>query len=143
MGTLNIGIIGAILGFYGDNGKENGNYYIGAIYTLLIPFLGTLFIMCRIIIGIQKGAIISTTTQIGFWVGRIHSRHPSFKGTCPVLVETQVGAGFGACSPQSDSQRNGCDVNVDFVGHEDEAHNGAGTGEVGDTVTGAAGAVLV
>ena len=23
-----IGIIGHILGFYGDNGKENGNYYM-------------------------------------------------------------------------------------------------------------------
>ena len=32
--TLNIGIIGTILGFYGDNGKENGNYYIGVIYCL-------------------------------------------------------------------------------------------------------------
>ena len=31
LGTLNIGIIGTILGFYGDNGKENGNYYIGVI----------------------------------------------------------------------------------------------------------------
>ena len=26
-----IGIIGTILGFYGDNGKKNGNYYIGVI----------------------------------------------------------------------------------------------------------------
>ena len=25
LGTLNIRIIGTILGFYGDNGKENGN----------------------------------------------------------------------------------------------------------------------
>ena len=25
LGTLNIGIVGTILGFYGDNGKENGN----------------------------------------------------------------------------------------------------------------------
>ena len=38
LGTLNIGIIGAILGFYGDNGKENGNYSIRVIYTLLLPF---------------------------------------------------------------------------------------------------------
>ena len=111
--------------------------------TIILGLYIYIYPINRIIIGIQKGAIISTTTRIGFWVGRIHSRHPSFKGTCPVLVETQVGAGFGACSPQSDSQRNGCDVNVDFIGHEDEAHNGAGTGEVGDTVTGAAGAVLV
>ena len=36
LGTLNIGIIGTILGFYGDNGKENGNYYIGVTYTLLV-----------------------------------------------------------------------------------------------------------
>ena len=38
LGTLNMGIIGTILGFYGDNGKENGNYYIGVISTLLVPF---------------------------------------------------------------------------------------------------------
>ena len=57
-GTLNIGIIGTILGFYGDHGKENGNYYIGVIYTLVVPFWGTLNISCRIIIGIQKGTII-------------------------------------------------------------------------------------
>ena len=33
-----------MLGFYGDNGKENGNYYIGVIYTLLVPFclIGTI-----------------------------------------------------------------------------------------------------
>ena len=41
LGTLNIGVIGTILGFYGDNGKENGNYYIGVIYPIS-PFLGTL-----------------------------------------------------------------------------------------------------
>ena len=50
---------------------------------------------------------------------------------CPVLGETQVRAGYVACSPQSDSQRNGC------------SHNGAATGEIGDAVIGAAGAVLV
>ena len=38
LGTLNIGILGTILGLYGDNGKENGNDYIGVIYTLLISF---------------------------------------------------------------------------------------------------------
>ena len=37
-GTLKIGIIGTILGLYRENGKENGNYYIGVIYTLLVPF---------------------------------------------------------------------------------------------------------
>ena len=35
---LNIGIIGTILGFDGNNGKENGNYYSGVIYTLFVPF---------------------------------------------------------------------------------------------------------
>ena len=41
LGTLSIRIIGTILGFYGDNGKEHGDYYIGAIlyiYTLVVPF---------------------------------------------------------------------------------------------------------
>ena len=32
------------------------------------PFLGTLSIRCRIIIGIQKGTIILTTTRIRFRV---------------------------------------------------------------------------
>ena len=36
--VLYIGIIGTILGFYGDNGKENGNYYIGVIYNNIIVF---------------------------------------------------------------------------------------------------------
>ena len=62
-GTLRIGIIGTILGLYRDNGK-NGNYYIGVIYTLLVPFWGTLDIRCRIIIGTQKGTIILTTTHM-------------------------------------------------------------------------------
>ena len=31
-----LGIIGAILGFYGDNGKENGNYYIGVLCIIII-----------------------------------------------------------------------------------------------------------
>ena len=35
------------------------------------PFLGTLSIRCRIIIGIQKGTIILTTTHIGFRQGAI------------------------------------------------------------------------
>ena len=35
LGTLNIGMIGTILGFHGNNGKENGNDYIGVI--LYIP----------------------------------------------------------------------------------------------------------
>ena len=29
-------VIGTRLGFYGDNGKENGNSYVGVIYTLLV-----------------------------------------------------------------------------------------------------------
>ena len=38
LGTLHVGIIGTILGFYGDNGKENGNYYTEVMYTLVVPF---------------------------------------------------------------------------------------------------------
>ena len=51
----------------GDNGKENGNYYNGVILggsQNYGPFLGTLNIRCRIIIGTQKGTIILTTTHI-------------------------------------------------------------------------------
>ena len=33
------------------------------------PFLGTLNIRCRIIIGIQKGTIILTTTHVGVIMG--------------------------------------------------------------------------
>ena len=33
------------------------------------PFLGTLNIRCRIIIGTQKGTIILTTTHIGNYLG--------------------------------------------------------------------------
>ena len=34
-------------------------------------FLGTLNIRCRIIIGIQKGTIILTTTHVGFEIQRL------------------------------------------------------------------------
>ena len=64
LSKLHIGIIGTLLGLYGDNGKENGNYYIGVIYTLLILFLGTLNIRCRMIIGIQTGTIMLTTSHV-------------------------------------------------------------------------------
>ena len=33
------------------------------------PFLGTLNIRCRIMIGIRKGTIILTTTHIGDYIG--------------------------------------------------------------------------
>ena len=66
------GIIGYILGLYRDNGKENGNYcnglymeYMGGCQNYG-PFLGTLNIRCRSIIGIQKGAIIFTTTHMSY-----------------------------------------------------------------------------
>ena len=36
---------------------------IGVVVKTMIPFLGTLNIRCRIIIGIQKGAIILPTTH--------------------------------------------------------------------------------
>ena len=36
------------------------------------PFLGTLNLRCRIIIGTQKGTIILTTTHIGFGAHRAH-----------------------------------------------------------------------
>ena len=53
----------------GENGKENGNYYIGVIYIYIYthsisPFLGTLNMRCCIIIGTQKGTIILTTAHI-------------------------------------------------------------------------------
>ena len=49
----------------GDNGKENGNYYNG-LYGWLSnygPFLGTLNIRCRIVIGTQTGTVTLTTTH--------------------------------------------------------------------------------
>ena len=58
-----MGTIGIILGFYGNNGKENGNYYIGVICPTS-PFLGTLNIRCRIRVGIRRGTIILTTTHM-------------------------------------------------------------------------------
>ena len=51
----------------GDNGKENGNYYNGFYGWLskLWSFFGhPKNIRCRIIIGIQKGTIILTTTHV-------------------------------------------------------------------------------
>ena len=36
------------------------------LYTPLVPFLGTLNIRCRIIIGTQNGTIILTTTHMTF-----------------------------------------------------------------------------
>ena len=48
------------------------------------PFLGTLNIRGRIIIGTQKGTIISTTTHIGTIIG-IHS---------PTLPEAPVSQGM-------------------------------------------------
>ena len=58
----------------GDNGKENGNYY--SILGFYLggcqnddPFLGTLNIRCRTIIGTQKGKIILTTTHMEMLTG--------------------------------------------------------------------------
>ena len=39
-------------------------YTIWVVVKIMIPFLGTLNIRCRIIIGIQKGTIILTTTHM-------------------------------------------------------------------------------
>ena len=50
-------ILGLYWGYMGDNGKEDGNYYIGVIYIYIhpsSPSLGTLNIRCRIIIGYPK-----------------------------------------------------------------------------------------
>ena len=33
-----MGITETIMGFYGDNGKESENYYLGVVYTLLVSF---------------------------------------------------------------------------------------------------------
>ena len=35
------------------------------VVKIMVPFLGTLNIRCRTIIGIQKGTIILTTTHMG------------------------------------------------------------------------------
>ena len=62
-------ILGLYWGYMGDNGKENGNYYsilgsyLGGCQNYG-PFLGTLNIRCRIIIGIKKGPIVLTTTHM-------------------------------------------------------------------------------
>ena len=50
----------------GDNGKENGDSYNGLYGGCQNygPFLGTLNIRCRIIIGTLKGAIILTIAHI-------------------------------------------------------------------------------
>ena len=47
------------------------------------PFLGTLNIRCRIIIGIQKGTIILTTTHIGV-------RYTGYDGVYLGLMEKQM-----------------------------------------------------
>ena len=59
-------ILGLYWGYMGDNGKENGNYYMGYMCDCQNygPFLGTLTIRCRMIKGIQKGTIILTTTHM-------------------------------------------------------------------------------
>ena len=41
------------------------------VFQNSIPFLGTLNIRCRVIIGTQKGTIILTTTHILFEVGLV------------------------------------------------------------------------
>ena len=47
------------------------------LYIPISPFLGTLNIRCRIIIGIQKGATILTTTHLRFpKIGGYHLRGP-------------------------------------------------------------------
>ena len=40
------------------------NHYIWVVVKIMVPFLGTLNIRCRTIIGIQKGTIILTTTHM-------------------------------------------------------------------------------
>ena len=69
--------IGVILGLYwgyiGDNGQENGGNVgvkyrvVWVVVKIVIPFWGTLNVRCRMIIGIQKGTIILTTTLVFFW----------------------------------------------------------------------------
>ena len=58
-------ILGLYWGYTGDNKKENENYYIGLYGWLSCPFLGTLNIRFRVIIRIQTGTIILTTTHLG------------------------------------------------------------------------------
>ena len=57
------GIIGAILGLQGN---------IGVVVKIVVPFLGTLNIRCRIIIGIQKGTIILTTAHVDTGTRQVH-----------------------------------------------------------------------
>ena len=52
---------------------------------MMVPFLGTLNIRCRIIIGIQKGTIILTTTRMRPEEGGDWSA--TFRGRSQVFVE--------------------------------------------------------
>ena len=55
--------MGGILGLYGDNENKMEATILGGCQDYG-PFLGTLNIRCRIIIGTQKGTINLTTTHI-------------------------------------------------------------------------------
>ena len=59
-------MLGLYWGYMGDNGKENGTTILGYMGGCQNygPFLVTLNIRCRSIIGIQQGTIILTTTHI-------------------------------------------------------------------------------
>ena len=61
------------------------------------PFLGTLNIRCRIIIGTQKGTIILTTTHIDPFKDPFKEpfKEP-FKGAAPGLESKVQGLGFRA-----------------------------------------------
>ena len=67
--------LGYILGLYGDNGKENGNYYNGVYMEYMGgcqncgPFLDPYSNTAPNIWGTQKGTIILTTTHMdsGIW----------------------------------------------------------------------------
>ena len=54
------------------------------VVKIMIPWLGTLNIRCRIIISIQKGTIILTTTHVLARVGQqktdLLGDHPAFQG---------------------------------------------------------------
>ena len=45
---------------------------------IMVPFLGTLNIRCRIIIRTQKGTILSTTTHMKLLLAHLNARHSAY-----------------------------------------------------------------
>ena len=49
------------------------------------PFLCTLSLRCRVIIGIPKGTIILTTTPVAQKLGKVYYRYLGFRGIISIL----------------------------------------------------------